>query len=59
MKRRECYMVAVDYRFTAPSGDTIIDRDEHNRPDLRRAELPAPGTPLHVLFLDDATYALL
>lgn len=53
------YMVAVDYRFTPPSGDTIINRDEHDRPDLRRAELPAAGTPLRVLFLNDATYALL
>jgi hypothetical protein len=53
------YVVAVDYRFTAPSGDTIIDRDEHNRPDLRRTELPAAGTPVRVLYLDEGTHALL
>jgi hypothetical protein len=53
------YVVAVDYRFTPPAGDTIADRAEHDRPDLRRVEPPAAGTPVRVLYLDERTHALL
>jgi hypothetical protein len=53
------YLVAVDYAFDMPEGDRIIDRAEHNRPDLRRAELPTAGSPVRVLYLDDRTHALL
>jgi hypothetical protein len=53
------YMVAVDYAFDMPEGDRIVDREEHNRPDLRRAELPTAGSPVRVLYLDDRTHALL
>jgi hypothetical protein len=53
------HIVTVDYRFTTPAGNEIADRDEHNRPDLRRAEVPAPDTAVRVLYLDESTYALL
>jgi hypothetical protein len=53
------HVVTVDYRFTTPTGQEIADRDEHNRPDLRRTELPQPGTAVRVLYLDESTYALL
>ncbi len=53
------YLVSVDYRFAAPTGHEIADQAEHNRPDLRRIELPAAGAPVRVLYLDDQTYALL
>jgi hypothetical protein len=53
------YLVAVEYRFTTPAGDERDDHDEHNRPDLRRAELPEPGAAVRVLYLDERTYALL
>lgn len=53
------HIVTVDYRFTTPAGHAIADRDEQNRPDLRRAELPEPETAVRVLYLDESTYALL
>jgi hypothetical protein len=53
------YVVTIDYRFSPPSTDAIIDHDEHDRPDLRRSELPAAGTPVRVLYLDDGTHELL
>ncbi len=53
------YRVTLEYRFTTPEGATIEAQDEHDRPDLRRAELPPPGTPVRVLYLDDQTYAVL
>ena len=53
------YVVSVDYHFAPPAGDSVTDHDEHDRPDLRRAELPNAGTPVRVLYLDDGTHALL
>jgi hypothetical protein len=53
------YAVTVDHRFTTPMGKEITDTAAHNRRDLRHTELPAPGTPLRVLYLDDQNYALL
>jgi hypothetical protein len=53
------FLVTVEYHFTTPDGEQIVDHAEHSRPDLRRAELPAAGTEVLVLYLDDRTYALL
>jgi hypothetical protein len=53
------YLVAVEYRFTTPQGDEIADRDEQDRPDLRRCELPAAEAPVRVLYLDEQNYVLL
>ena len=53
------HVVTVDYHFTTPAGREIADRDEHDRPELRRTELPTPGTAVRVLYLDESTYALL
>ena len=53
------YLVAVDYRFTAPAGHEVTGYDENGRPDLRHAELPEAGAPVRVLYLDDQNYALL
>jgi hypothetical protein len=53
------FLVTVEYRFAAPMGDEITDQAECSRPELRRRELPEPGTAVRVLYLDDQTYALL
>jgi hypothetical protein len=53
------YLVTVEYRFSAPAGHEIADHAEHNRPDLRRRELPEAGTAVRVLYLDEQVYALL
>lgn len=53
------YLVTVEYRFTSPTGQDIADQAEHNRPDLRRVDLPEAGAGVRVLYLDDQTYALL
>jgi hypothetical protein len=53
------YLVAVEYRFTSPAGDEIADRDEHDRPEMRRRELPVAGAAVRVLYLDEQNYALL
>jgi hypothetical protein len=51
------FRVEVDYAFTTPRGQELVDHDEAVRDDL--GTLPEPGTPVRVLFLNESCYALL
>lgn len=56
---RGSYLVSIDYRFTNPFGQEITKSQTGNRPDLRRAGLPAAGTPITVLYVDDKLQRLM
>jgi hypothetical protein len=53
------YQVTVAYRFRSPAGRELRGKDSAWREDLERAPLPAPGTPVLVVYLEDKTYQLL
>jgi len=53
------YEVAVRYSFRTPDGLRLTGEAEAARDDLRKAELPPPGTPVRVLYLTDTNYQLL
>jgi hypothetical protein len=49
----------LQYRFTAPTGRVIRDRETSYRRDQKSALLPDPDTPVAVLYLDERTYKVL
>lgn len=54
------FVVEVRFGFRSPqSGMWIEDKDSQIRKDLSAELLPSPGTPVHVLYLDDETYMVL
>jgi hypothetical protein len=54
------YNLTVEYRFRAPdTGEAILDKAKETRNDLRGETLPAPGTPVAVLYRDRKTYKVL
>jgi hypothetical protein len=53
-------LLKVKFAFRSPySGMWIEGKDSQTRKDLKGKLLPAPGTPVHVLYLDDKTYLML
>lgn len=59
--RDRCWKkVTARYTFVSPTtGVTLSGAVQRKRPDLRRASLPAPGTPVRVLYADDDAYMML
>jgi hypothetical protein len=55
------YRVTLDYEFTSPETDKTLAGNvaPTNRPELKDAPRPEPGTPVAVLYLDDEHYRLL
>lgn len=53
------FVVEVDYRFTAPDGDIFRSSITEPRPDLNGTQLPAPGTPVYVLYFNERECYLL
>jgi hypothetical protein len=54
------YYVRLTYRFQSPaSGKTIQQAQRLQRDDMDDESLPAPGTPVIVLYRDDKTYWVL
>jgi hypothetical protein len=61
---RKCYYtstyeVEVQYEVELPSGQTVKGTQAAPRDDLLNETLPAPGTPVVVLMLDETMYAML
>src|SRR5258708_18221579 len=56
---RGSYLVTIDYRFTSPYGQETTRGQAGNRPDLRKTALPAAGTPVTVLYVDDKLQRLM
>jgi hypothetical protein len=54
------YVVEVRFGFRSPqTGMWIEDKDSQIRQDLKAEPLPLPGSPVHVLYLDEETYMVL
>jgi hypothetical protein len=53
------YSVKIEYRFFSPQQREIKSHWERDRDDLLNLPLPAEGTAILVLYLDDNCYALL
>jgi hypothetical protein len=53
------YTVSIDFGFTNPYGQQLIKKQSKNRPDLRNTPLPAVGTPVAVLYVDDNFFRLM
>ncbi len=53
------YFVKIQYRFVSPQGREIMSHWERDRDDLVNFRLPAEGTAVLVLYLNDNNYALL
>ncbi|MFC2038015.1 DUF3592 domain-containing protein [Chloroflexota bacterium] len=54
------FTVTVRFGFHSPQTGTRIEgKDSQIRKDLKGKPLPAPGTAVHVLYLDDETYMVL
>jgi hypothetical protein len=54
------FVLDLRFGFRSPqTGAWIEGKDSHIRRDLEDKPLPPPGTPLHVLYLDDKTYLAL
>lgn len=53
------YKLELRYRFTAPGGRIIRDREIGYREELRDDSLPVPDTPVAILYLDEKNYKVL
>ena len=53
------HYVHVQYQFQNPEGITITRYQSQRREDLRDKQLPPPGTPVQVLYADDAAIRIL
>lgn len=54
------FVLDVTFRFRSPqTGMWIEAKDSQLRKDLKGEPLPPPGTPVHVLYLDDKRYMML
>lgn len=53
----EDFTVSARFRFVSPAGKTIeAESPLTRRDDLEKQPLPAPGTPVHVYYVDDKQY---
>jgi hypothetical protein len=54
------FVLEVRFGFRSPQTGTWIEsKDSQTRKDLEGRPLPPPGTPVHMLYLDDKTYLML
>lgn len=53
------WWVTARYRFQTPKGDELFGENRYRRDDLKKQRLPAPGTPVAVLYLDEENFRLL
>ncbi|MGD8475062.1 MAG: DUF3592 domain-containing protein [Anaerolineae bacterium] len=54
------FALEVRFGFRSPhTGAWIEGKDSQTRKDLEGKALPSPGTPVHVLYLDEKTYLML
>jgi hypothetical protein len=54
------YYVRLTYRFQSPTSGKLIQKSQRlQRDDLSDDDLPAPGTPVVVLYRDDQTFQVL
>jgi hypothetical protein len=54
------FTLKTEVRFRSPrTGKWIYQNYRHARNDLKRRELPGPGTLVHVLYIDDKTFEAL
>lgn len=53
------FVVRVQYQFTTPNGKVIRASLTEPRADWNNVSLPAPGTPVYVLYFNDRDYYLL
>jgi hypothetical protein len=53
------HTVTLRYTFSSPANRKMLGTERHTRNDLKRARLPAPGTPLAVLYADDKCHLAL
>jgi hypothetical protein len=53
------FQMTVTYAFTNPAGIKFTGQQSDTRNDLRGEPMPAAGTPVHVLYLDDGNFALM
>lgn len=52
-------MLSLAYRFTTPDGRELTRKAQKVRHDLDNKSLPAPGTPVQILYADDRAFVLL
>ncbi|HEX2905801.1 MAG TPA: hypothetical protein VHO69_03000 [Phototrophicaceae bacterium] len=57
--RKSGYFVTVRYRFCVPDDRVLWGKQSHEREDLRKQELPPPGTPVKVYYADQHAYVML
>ncbi|MBN8640032.1 MAG: DUF3592 domain-containing protein [Anaerolineae bacterium] len=53
------FVVTFRYKFQSPEGKTVSGGFEMRREDLRDAPLPAAGSPVQVLYIDDKQHRML
>lgn len=53
------FVVTFRYKFQSPEGKTVSGEFEMRREDLRDAPLPAAGSPVKVLYIDDKQHRML
>ena len=56
---RSSLEVEAQYEFVSPTGITLRGKERKERPDLSGKQLPAPGTPVYVLYFSDKEFYLL
>jgi hypothetical protein len=58
-KSGSLFHVHVTYAFQSPLGVEMVGKQHYLRDDLNGKPLPAPGTPVKVLYTDDTCYLML
>ncbi len=53
------YQVTITYQFVSPAQNVVTNQWGRDRDELQNGPLPAPGTEIRVLYLDDSCYVLL
>lgn len=57
--RRHTFVVKIGYRVETPTGKAVRRYVIEPRPDLEGVQLPAPGTPVYILYFNDDEHYLL